>query len=1223
MASTVCINPPSPQQVQSASQKLIDELSRKSIPIAYTRAIAGAVVGNIIDGKMDPYDEGKVPIFTVLGALAGTRTGIRATGAVGSGIKTAVDATMPRQIKEWMQLDDLKRTQDYLDGYGATINANDVENVRGFKSAMRETTKALAAGRNGIEGLFASNWVRSQFAKLRDIAKNAPTANKISTFMKDLPNQIKQMKANVQLEYNAKNGVNAYDQFISGPGMEIGRRAMDKIMKMAGSNAVEIDDRRLMAEIQESIYRMMDTGMGETTFNRRDLSAGVRDVYANKPWTQAFDQELIADPKILEFVKTTRDFYSRVNDSYKELASSFIQRKADELAVLLRDKNADDSVHASVYKQTMRFVDDFRESGMSWNQYFKSLDGTDDYDAIATTLRAFADESPEHNRVVQLFHQIRDLQTKMNHQRELDRAYIPHTEDRQKMTELKRRMIANGEVRKEGDLSDANKELMTFEEHVERRIYDLNYGGDRKLYSEDNELLDFSVKNFSSAKRAKEDLKRILNTNRADGVIGIDEYRKALNDLDSFVKEGVRQSRDGAKKIFYIEAPEQYANVLEQINRGAFSNFVSKSRAKQFDVKKSSRMDFQRKLDLPYEFRQTDIYTINNSYANDVAPRLHSMKNGIYDEMDFRHQWITPIQRELGAATESIEAEKVANEIMGIYNTAMRVNNFKTPADLVSFEKQARFANAWRNMMAMMYQYGISFYNAFEHAVQTPTLTSWRSYLGTMGTFAFSPRVANRWAEAMLDYKVATNQLKTHGGSLQYFEDVGGLGPAQQLLERAAHFSSDFSVTKYIGQKSPIKFNVEDFGLFRIAFDGFMGGNMMSTAINARSSLVELRKLTQAYQAIQSLEAGAAQVVQVDGVRYNIGEVRRKLSMLGIDDTNINGYMDPRTQSFLNEFMATMDSGSRLTSEQLMENQKAFGYIQTVLHNTTENYQATNQFFRPEKAMQPTGRLLYQYSTYSYNQLLQNYQRRINFPIEEWSSALPENLKRENVAKLLYYYNTGNFDKLRGMGFTNEMIQTFPADAYSHIAKFFVGAVGVSALGHMSVDAFRDVIANPFKEDRDDRWRRMNRRATVNIFAPKNEQYTFGDLVDGQYSPDIMHLVQYAAATLMDSGMAGRYDAFFSSYERQSITDLTPLTRFINDGYKDVQQVFRGGVSELSDTMTDVAVRNAIRITPIVASSPFSETRSILQQYILNKDEGGRLRVDGQPIVPQLVIPNR
>jgi hypothetical protein len=85
------------------------------------------------------------------------------------------------------------------------------------------------------------------------------------------------------------------------------------------------------------------------------------------------------------------------------------------------------------------------------------------------------------------------------------------------------------------------------------------------------------------------------------------------------------------------------------------------------------------------------------------------------------------------------------------------------------------------------------------------------------------------------------------------------------MLEGGANLSANFSLTKYLGRGLKyvgLGFDVENTGLFRIAFDGFMGGNAMSTAINAHASMNELRKLTQIYKAVRSRTSRTTQGCQ-------------------------------------------------------------------------------------------------------------------------------------------------------------------------------------------------------------------------------------------------------------------------------------------------------------------------------------------------------------------------
>ena len=137
---------------------------------------------------------------------------------------------------------------------------------------------------------------------------------------------------------------------------------------------------------------------------------------------------------------------------------------------------------------------------------------------------------------------------------------------------------------------------------------------------------------------------------------------------------------------------------------------------------------------------------------------------------------------------------------------------------------------------------------------------------------------------------------------------------------------------------------------------------------------------------------------------------------------------------------------------------------------------------------------------------------------------------------------------------------------------------------------------------------------------PKSEQYTFGDLLDRRVDPQIFHLAQYVAAVTIDTGLTGRLDMLYSSFGKQSLLDLTPVSRATNDIAQDVWRVMAGGPKELSETMTDVAVRNALRYLPIVGSSPLSEARGTIQKKLLDNPNAPTIRANGGPILSQSIL---
>ena len=1217
----VCINPPTPQQQAQVVDQVAERLP-SDIPRSLARSIAGGFVGNVIDNQLDPYDEGGMPIFTALGLLAGSRTGIRATSFAGSKIRAGVDAVVPAEYKRFADADGLARKQQEMDAWGAKILATDTANVNGFTRAINGVRNSLASGREGVDGFFQSGWVRSQFSTLRAIAKNAPIAHKMSQFFVDLPNQIKIMKGDMQQAYNARFGTDAFEQYVPTKGVPMAREIMKSIADQVGIDQNTLTDDKVRSELMEAIMRIRDTDLGGDVVRRK----GVDQAYMDNPWKRAFDDALIQDADFRAFSDNIKDFFLRAENEIKQNLVRSMDEAIDEIAVIVKGPDFK-TPHKTLYRESLHdLLKDFRASKMSWKQYLES--SSKDQNNLATEILTSLNQESSDSRVSILFNRVRELQTKVNSQDSFSGAYIPHTEDHRKMRVLKQRMLERGQLRPDGAATDLRPGdegyLPTFDEYVERKTYQVNYGNDRRLYAEDGQMADMNLKTYRSSSEAKSDFNRLLTQKRANGEISEQQYATAVRMRDSFLRTGRKADKDGNMSDFhYLEAPENFEfNLFDTNNRAAFKVFSGQYRLKGFDVKKSARIDYQRKVDMPYEFRQTDIYSVMNGYANDVAPRLHSMKNGIYDIADFRSKWIGTLRNQLGNSPAAQHAEEVAERIQSIYNASMRVSSFDTLEKMNSYEKMARVSNLWRNVMATAYQYGIGFYNLFEHAVQTPTLTSWRSYANTMGLFATNRKAANAMADTLLDFKVIDLQMKTNNGNLDYIEDIAGKTWAENALEKTAQGVSNFSLSKYLGRG--IGVDVEKAGLLRIAFDGFMGGNLMSTAINTQASLYEVRKLTEVYQALKQIPEGQPQQVRMHGHRYNIGTVERKLADLGIPPEELNGFMDARTQSFLKDFMENIEAGRKLTPEEIHDNRDAIRYLQTIMNHTTENYQATNQFMRPEKSLTPGGRLAYQYSTYSYNQVFQNYQRRIKFPIEDWSAKLPENLRsRMSIGKMLYHYNTGDMEALRKIpGMTDELIQTLPADAYNHYAKFFGAAVGISVLGHMSVDTFRDVVANPWK-DEDERWSRLNRRTIVNPLAPQSEQFTFAEMRDDFQGSDVFALASYFAAMTIDTGLTGRLDAFYSSYGKQSLLDLTPVTRAANDAYRDMQRVATGGVDEFSTSLTNVAIRNSLRYLPVVGSSPFSEVRAIAQSKLLDDPRAATVRIDGAPMLPQTILPNR
>jgi hypothetical protein len=1155
-----------------------------------------------------------------LGLLAGSRTAVRATNALGTGIRVGFDNAIPREIRQRMELDKMHKNQDFLEGYGYVGNPTDAAEVNGFKGAIFAVRQGLIAGREGVESFLNSDWVQSQFSFLKGLEKYSTVPKKMANFLYDISNQIKFMKGDLAVRYNAKHGSGAFETFLSTKGYEIAQPLLKRIMENAKMNPEGFTKERVIQELNEAVYRIIDTGKGTDTPISR---AGAADSYANKPWVAAFEDELLRNDGMAEYINAYRQWFERANREHFTQTDRMINNAVTEIKDILRNGDTK-SEYARIYNQNLeKLVDDFRASKMTWKQYSDSISGDPELSRISAKVTA-ALKGDGDNRVGNLFERVRQLQSQINGQERMHGAYVPHMHDRNKMNALKQRLIKNEAIRPDGvGGPDDIKGLKTFDEWVEDRTFELNYGNDRKLYTEDGNLLDYEVRAFSSQSQGKNWVKNHLNNLRADDKITVEQYRQAMNKLDDFVVKGKRANEKGTlSDYFYLESPSALEfNPFDEPNRSAFKTFSSNYRDKDFDLKKSSHIDYQRKVDIPYELRMTDMEGLTTRYANDVAPRLHSYRHNIFNMEDFKREWVVPLEKDLADSNMVQDISAIGDRLAGIYNTSMRVNKFKTETDMRNFEKRAKFANTFRNVMASAYQYGIGFYNLFEHAVQTPTLTSWDAYTNTLRVFAGNADAANAMAETILDFKVIEKQLKSQGGNYAYFEDLSEFGRLGRGAEDFADFSANFSISKYLGRGVGLgKGWEEKTGLYRIAFDGFMGGNVMSTALNAHATLYELRKLTEVYQALKNIQPGEVQSVRMHGQRYNMGEIERKLANLGINESNLDGYMSENTQRFLKDFMENIEMGRRLSVDEIDQNASGLSYLNTVLNHTTENYQATNQFFRPEKAMTPNGRLLYQYSTYSYNQMLQNYQRRFRFPIDQWTNSLRPDQQEFSVLKVLYHYNKGDFDALRNMHFTNEQISSFPAEAYSQAVKFFGAAVGMSVLGHTSLDALRDIVAYPFKDD-DDQWRRLKRRTVLNPLANKQDQVSFLDFDD--VTDVVFKLPMFILGTAIDAGLFGRLDALYSSYEKRSLLDLTPITRASNEVFQDVNRSINSAISldGFPDTMSDIALRNALKWSPVIGSSVFSEAKREVRNWERTPPARTRGSLLPNPNLPQLSLP--
>jgi len=1188
---TICNVPPNQTDIDEATETVTKAMADSPVSRSFIRSVAGAYVGNLIDKARAEDDEDVEPLFTVLGLMAGTKTGVKATRNVLTKAKSLIPASAKTEFDRIVEADKLAREIEDAELFGMRVDPHNKADIRQVKEINAGIRDSLRRGRNVVSDFFNSSYIQSQFSYLKSIERFAPSAKKLSQFLQSIPTEIRRLKTGLQDVYDGDRGAGAFEKFTNELGPE---KVKTAYQKLGYENAISTAQAK--SEMHGAIWRLLHTGrLGGKPTDRLN----VLDYYTRQPAKQALDNELLSDPQFVQYAQTYQNWFRSNNERILKSYNEQIQKDHKNITDVLDSMVSNDQDR--LLSQNLRpIVDAFINSDMTWMQFKQSIEGTPLQRNLVVIKDQLKNQYQNHNANY-LFGRIKDTKNRKAHHNTHEGAYVPQYEDSGKMKSLYEKMKAEGRV--------ANKDQ--FDEYVANEYWKLNRG-DKRLYAVEEGVttqeLDYAVKSFNSQKAAKTYIDNLLKRNL--GVLTQKQINDATRVIDSFIKEGKKIDSYGEQiKTFYLESPASLDfNIFEETNRSAFKTYFQRgSHNLSLDIKPSSRLDRMRRLEMPVEFAETNMEKIFNQYANDVAPRLAGIEKGIMDEFDLR-QLFTPIQKELEKFPNAIEStQKVQERMIDIYNTTMRINQFGTLSQADSFQQQARFANVFRNMMAMAYQWGIGFYNIFEHAVQSPLLTSWDAYSKTMKAFFTNPREAEAFAEYIQARHIINNQLSSQGGNYDLYA-VEGSNFLEKITEGGANLSANFSFTNSIGRL--VRKDYQAPGLMRLALGSFVEGNIMSTAINSSAALHHAKFLSDVYRQLQ----GNPNVL-IGGKRWNMEEVMREFSYLGINEDNIRGFMNENTQKFLYDFMGTMKAGQQLTSKQLKDHASDLTYLDTIMNYATESYQATNPLFRPEKAMTPSGRLMFQYSTYGYNQILQNVQMRIRQPLQQWTDQLPEQVRNQSILKFHYHYGKGNFDELKRLGYTDEMINSYPVGAMSHAIKY-LSAMGVATAGNFSIDSFRDLVAYPFKEDEQDQWKRVNRRKIINPLAPKSEQMTIAEAFEEFNLGDVLLLFQYLSGMAVDTGLLGRFDAFYSSYGKQSIVDLTPITREANTLYKELQLIGRGGLEDISDTMSGATLRTMMRYFPVLSSSPFSEARGVVQKKLLEDPRAATIRLDGKPLIP-------
>jgi hypothetical protein len=1194
--SVTCINPPTIDDVNRQVSRLTPEIAASGLPWSISRSIAGALVGNIAGKQIGEEDDNYGALGTLLGVFAGSPTAIKQTSKALKWGKTQAKSHLPDELQPWIKLEEDFRALETPNALGFKVDPRDGKAVRETLEATQGIKLSLLRGRNAVEDFLGSGWVQSQWSTLRKFGKAIPVVNKLQEVLTDIPNKIKQMKGSLDSTYNGQGRNHTYQQFLDELGPQKIAQAFEQMAKnvdtITGSDVAQSfrnaaqDRKTLQKEFNDSVWRYLHTGKGATEQQRRNVEA----YYLSNPFAKSLDDILSQDQQFTDFVAHNRAWYKQIEDQARLTFSDQMARDLAEIETIASASS--DPIKQLQYKNTvLPMLKEFIESKQSLAQFKAVIEESgDDVERGRLTALLNAVKEP-FDRADVLAKRIIETNTRLNQFDRFSGAYIPQIESETKKRALKARLLQDPNS---GVTDDA-----TFEKYIDRMYYDVNYKDDRKLYYDDHILDTYDVRQYGSRKAALDDVKKKVLANTT---FSQQERLWAEGNIDQFIKEGTVTKAGKTKKFWFIESPNNApVNYFSDHNRAINQEFMQRYRnTNQYRTKQSSRIDKVRKAEMPVELAQTDIRYLANTYANDVAPRLHAIQNRMFDETDLRENYFAPIMRATSPDMQGTVSD-VTDRIANIYNTSFRINNFTSPTEFELFEKNARWANRFRNIMAGAYQYGIGYYNIFEHAVVSPLLTSWGSYGKTMKLFAFNKDSANAISDLIQDFHVIDRQLKSQSGNLDYDNAIAGDNWVDRMLEKGANISGEFSVTDILLHKKALgKFiRKDDLGLSRVMFGSFVDSNIMSTGINAMASLYEVRKLSQIYKQLLQVPENAPKVTTFQGRQYTMGEVTRGLEQMGIGSSRIDSFLSADVQNALEMVTRTVESGGRLSQQQLKDNYKAMEHVQTVLNYATESYHATNPMFRPENAMTPIGRMLFQYSNYPFNMVFQNYQRRIAFPIQDWTQQF--GVKGSwNIANVHYNFMKGNFDELRKMGLSNQAIENYPADAMTHIVKYLGIAMGLSTLGNMSIDVFRDVIAYPFKEEEKDQWARVKRKTTLNPFAPKADQQTLGDLFDDPQIGDLWNLGKYMATLAFDNGLAGRYDIFYNQYGQPSLTDITPVSRFVDGVLKDVHTITSGDnvVSNFGENVTKVATRNVFSYMPVFGSSVFSESRKTLQKRL-------------------------
>jgi hypothetical protein len=774
----------------------------------------------------------------------------------------------------------------------------------------------------------------------------------------------------------------------------------------------------------------------------------------------------------------------------------------------------------------------------------------------------------------------------------LDGKYLPQMINRNRYIADQKRFIESNGLQ---NLSKTEKDLK-YDEYMSDRIFKMNISDEAKkaLHKYDEGTQKVEKHMFSSEQAAKVKLENMaINYGKNEETLL--EAAKVQANVGDFIKEVI--DKNGNTK-YIIEAPDDSYRLLDNENRLATRTLFSDIKDGAL-IQHSNFLERPRVRNLPLEILEVDPFTIRKRYSYDIGRRMHARNAGIYTKDDLSNVFLSPIKRSLiNSGVEDVQ--KQMDRIESMWNVMYGILG-KTPAEIRTKMKSQQVADTIAKTLFSVFGFGFGKYNLYEWAVVAPQISSWNAVTNTLSTYSTNKQSISNMEQFLLNEGIISKQIgafKPEYEALQLSEATSRdiYTWMDNKANKWANLSGNFSPGKFVADRFGADINGAGLSrLLPVVGDSFVGGNILSTSINARAALSEANFLSKIRRSIVEGEEIAESLLPkgVDKNRYTIEEVDRLLKNLGV--SNPEDFMTKQEE--FSQGILKLDESPNFVQEMYQNNTNYYEDIRNIVSYSTQTFHGTNRMFRPEGWSTSIGKLLSTFMTYPFNIARQMVYERAYKPMSMWSTKHKEDLGILNASDIILNKRRGNYDILTNRyGLSKEAIDEFP-DHVAGAVKKIILSTGVSLVGGIAVSSIQDLLSYPFVDDKE-RWYNLKRDTTLNPFASEDEQITFSDIFEDYDSFDTWYEVaNYGLASMARTGYFSILSSPIESLarggnivDRDGIMTMMPLGSIANDIFKGlVTTAVRPDEIEFKD-----AGKAILDWTPVLGSSYFSDVKRSL-----------------------------